>query len=95
MLDFMKIQKNIKSKLTQPGVIEFVKEILNNNENICRNDLGKILCDELDFYDRRGKLQLSTCLKALRELEGKGHFSLPAPLTKKRNWKTSKVRSEF
>jgi len=35
------------------------------------------------FFDARGDKQLSTCLKALRDLEEKGHFVLPPAATAK------------
>jgi len=41
------------------------------------------VCEEFGFQDRRGQHQLGGCLKALRELEGKGWFQLPAPQIEK------------
>ena len=40
------------------------------------------MCGRLGFFDARGEPQLSTCLKALRELEGQGHFLLPPATTR-------------
>lgn len=47
-----------------------------------RTALADRLCNELGFVDRRGRPQRSGCLKALRVLEQRGHFVLPAPRTK-------------
>lgn len=80
----MKIQNNIKKQLAQPQIIDYIKSILHVNKDIHRTKLSELLCEEFDFYDWRGRKQIGTCLKALRDIEAKGHFSLPAPLKIKR-----------
>lgn len=42
-----------------------------------RSELAKRVCERLGFHDVRGRIQLAGCLKALRELEVAGHFTLP------------------
>ena len=42
-----------------------------------RTELADFLCEEFDFHDARGHPQRDGCLKALRELEASGHFTLP------------------
>ncbi|MEW6745765.1 MAG: Druantia anti-phage system protein DruA [Planctomycetota bacterium] len=42
-----------------------------------RTRLAASLCRRFGFFDPRGKSQVFTCLKALRELEGRGYFQLP------------------
>ncbi len=37
------------------------------------------ICELFGFMDFRGRRQLATCLKALRDLEQEGHFVLPPP----------------
>jgi len=43
-----------------------------------RSALARRVCERFEFYDVRGEAQLAGCLKALRELEAGGHFTLPA-----------------
>jgi len=80
----MKKQNQIKRILSQPDAIKYVRELLDNNEFINRNKLASFLCDHFGCYDLRGQKQLGGCLKALRELEAAGFFTLPPALHKKR-----------
>ena len=73
----MKKQNQIKRILSQPDAIEYVSGLLDNNEFINRNKLASFLCEHFGCYDLRGKKQLGGCLKALRELEAAGSFTLP------------------
>jgi len=41
--------------------------------------LAVLLCREFGFRNSRGKLQDTSCLAALRDLEREGHFELPEP----------------
>lgn len=75
----METQNQIKRTLAQPEAIEHICSILDTNVNIKRTKLADQLCDQFDFFDPRGKKQRAGCLKALRELEQKGHFVLPPP----------------
>jgi hypothetical protein len=75
----METQNQIKRTLAQPEAIEHICSILDVNVNIKRTKLADQLCDQFDFFDPRGKKQRAGCLKALRELEQKGHFVLPPP----------------
>ncbi len=45
-----------------------------------RNALAKELCRSLDLRDSKGKWQMATTSKALRELEAQGLWLLPKPL---------------
>ncbi|MFV1978778.1 MAG: IS4 family transposase [Myxococcota bacterium] len=45
-----------------------------------RKRLAADLCDRFQFRDARGKLRVSSCLKALRDLERAGEFRLPRRL---------------
>ena len=78
----MNIQTQIKRTLSQPASVGYVRELLDGNEFLHRSELAEALCEQLEFYDARGELQRSGCLKALRELEAAGHFILPAALSK-------------
>jgi hypothetical protein len=73
----MKTQNQIKSTLNQPEAIEHVISILNSSGDINRTELADQVCDQFGFLNPLGKKQHSGCIKALRELEKKGHFTLP------------------
>ena len=45
-----------------------------------RTAIAERVCTEFRFLDARGLPQLSTCLKALRTLHGRGSIQLPPPL---------------
>jgi len=78
----MNLQTQIKRTLSQPASVGYVRELLDSNEFLHRNELAEALCEQFEFYDARGKAQRSGCVKALRELEAAGHFVLPAALSK-------------
>lgn len=72
------IQNQIKRTLSQPESIGHVRRLLENSALAHRSELAAQVCEHFGFHDARGRAQLAGCLKALRELEGGGHFSLPA-----------------
>ena len=74
----MEKQNQIKRTLALPASIETIHDLLENKELNNRTRLARRVCEEFKFYDTRGQVQISGCLKALRELEAAGHFSLPA-----------------
>ena len=71
-------QNQIKRTLSAPESIEIIRELLQDTENSTRTKLARRVCEEFEFTDTRGQIQISGCLKALRELETAGHFRLPA-----------------
>ena len=74
----MVTQNQIKRTLSQPPAIAYVAGLLNaGSEFVHRTELADFLCEEFDFHDARGHAQRHGCLKALRELEAAGHFTLP------------------
>ena len=73
----MNTQNQIKRTLTQSMSVEYIRRLLKGKQFRHRSGLAKALCERFGFYDARGKEQLGGCLKALRELEAAGHFSLP------------------
>jgi hypothetical protein len=75
----MEIQNQIKRKLSEPESIEYVTSLLCMADDITRTKLAEQLCDKFKFLDFRGEKQLAGCMKALRELEKKKCFVLPAP----------------
>jgi hypothetical protein len=61
--------------------IQYVCDLLESKTILHRSELATHVCERFVFYDTRGQAQRSGCLKALRELEADGHFTLPAPRT--------------
>ena len=57
--------------------IETVRQLLENEDILHRTDLATRVCQQFRFYDARDQTQVSSCLKALRQLEQAGHFILP------------------
>jgi hypothetical protein len=78
----MHSQSQIKRTLSKPVAIAYVTELLDRGEFVHRSELADFLCEECGFQDARGQAQLDGCLKALRELEAAGHFTLPAAQAK-------------
>lgn len=74
-------QNQIKGTLIQPEAIAVVQGLLEETPTICRIELARRTCADFGFRDLRGELQVSGCLKALREIAGKGAFELPPPQT--------------
>ena len=82
MLGGMNISQNqIKRTLSKPESIAYVRELLGGDARAHRSALAAQVCERFDFHDARGRAQVAGCLKALRELEGRGHFALPAART--------------
>jgi len=73
----MQTQNQIKRTLSRPTSIEYLINLLKNNTLPNRTEVAKLVCKQFDFYDARNQMQLSGCVKALRTLETKGHFTLP------------------
>src|SRR5450631_1321795 len=66
----MKSQNQIKRTLSTPEAIEYVLQLLEDEEDsFSRTELADFLCEEFEFQDPRGQNQQSGCLKALRDLE--------------------------
>ena len=75
----MNTQNQIKRTLSESVNTEYVSGLLDERQEILhRSALAELVCEQFGFYDARGQKQLAGCLKALRELEVAGHFTLPA-----------------
>lgn len=70
-------QNQIKRTLSTPANIETIRQLLENEDILHRTDLARRTCKQFDFYDARGQIQVSSCAKALRQLEKAGHIILP------------------
>ena len=69
-------------QLTLNGATSRVAEILAQERFDSRRALGRRLCAEFGFQDRRGRFQVTGCLKALRVLEARSEaIVLPPPQT--------------
>lgn len=80
--------RTVKEILSEPANLAVVKGKLRAGEK-SRTRLAAWVCRRLRLRDARGRPRVSSCLKALRDLEGAGHFKLPAPiLTVVSHWRT-------
>ncbi len=77
MLCGMLIQNQIKRTLSTPANIAYLRQMPDTADIRHRTDLAQRVCGQFGFQYARGQLQVSGCLKALRELERSGHLSLP------------------
>ena len=73
----MDVQNQIKRCLSQPARIKQVRSYLEGGRFSTRTELARFLCQQYDFRDARGNLQLGGCLKALREIAQTGQYTLP------------------
>ncbi len=73
----MNLQNQIKRTLSQPDAIKYVAGLLKVNRFTSRRELANYICERYRFYDARKQAQRDGCIKALRELEAAGHYTLP------------------
>jgi hypothetical protein len=73
----MNLQNQIKRTLSQPNAIKYVAGLLKVNKFVTRRELADFLCARFKFYDARRQTQRDGCIKALRDLEAAGHYTLP------------------
>jgi len=78
----MQTQNLVKQTLSESANIEYIRSLLEDDEPQFkhRTELANIICENFSFFDLRGQAQQGSCLKALRELEDAGHFTLPVAL---------------
>lgn len=74
----MERQHQIKRTLAAPEAIDAVQRLLADGVHTSRSALVHATCSHFGFVDARGRAQTAGCVKALRELELAGHFTLPA-----------------
>ena len=75
-------QNQIKRTLSQPLTISYIADLLDGGEFVHRTELADFLCEEFGFHDVGGQPQRDGCVKALRELDASGHFTLPEAQSK-------------
>jgi hypothetical protein len=67
----------IKQILSEPAKLAVIKRKLSSKGTRSRTRLAACLCQQFKFRDPRGKPQVFSCLRALRDLEREGHLRLP------------------
>jgi hypothetical protein len=73
----MNVQNQIKRTLSQPDAIKYVGGLLKVNRFVSRRELASFLCERFRFFDACKQTQRGGCIKALRELEVAGYYTLP------------------
>ena len=74
----LEVQSQIRRTLSEQNAIEIIRGFLSEDGYAYRSTFADAVCRRFGFYDARGGVQRSGCIKALRKLERAGHFILPA-----------------
>ncbi len=83
---------SVKQVLSQDSSIAKIKQMMKSEHTYTRNDIAKFVCNEFELKDALGNPQISSSLKALRDLEGKGLIVLPKPLiVHKKKWEPRRL----
>ena len=70
---------SIKAVLSRLASLTVIKKKLESGEE-SRTRLATWVCGRFQLQDVRGKLRVSSCLKALRDLEREGKLQLSPPV---------------
>lgn len=73
----MQSSRSVQQILAQPNNTRLVVELLGSDVVSTRSDLARAMCRRLDLRDPKGGWRLATTLKALRDLEAQGFWTLP------------------
>jgi Domain of unknown function (DUF4338)/Transposase DNA-binding len=83
---------SIQQILAEPQHTRLVIELLQGQTVLSRSALAKGLCRRLGLRDPKGDLRTSTTLKALRDLEAQGFWTLPvATVPRPRHWNSTRL----
>jgi len=83
---------SVKQVLKKDETIEKIKNVLKSEPTYTRHALAQFLCREFNFINAAGDLQLSSCLKSLREFDAKGLIDLPQPSkVNKKKWEPRRL----
>ena len=74
----MQTALSVQQILAQPQHTRLVRQLLKPEAVSTRSALARELCQRLDLRDPNGGWRLATTLKALRDLEAQGFWTLPA-----------------
>jgi hypothetical protein len=66
-----------RDKEFRESEIDLIKNIIDKNRDKNRNNLAKLICKELNWYQENGRLKYIACLDVLRRMEKKGLLTLP------------------
>ncbi len=77
----VQVQHQIKRTLSEPQGLQRLRMLMHGADDEHRTALAERVCAQFGFVDARARVQRSSCLKALRELERAGHIVLPAART--------------
>lgn len=75
---------SVKERLSTPANVALITDWLARNKGAKRTPLARDTCEQLGLRDGKGELQISSALKALRDLEKEGYWELPAARTQKK-----------
>jgi len=85
---------SIKQRLLADENVKVVERKVASEPSITRLGLAKYICAKLSFKDPKGDLQVSSCLKALRDLATKGVLPLPPPrISTQKEWNPRRLES--
>lgn len=74
----MQTTTSIKAMLSTPETVTLVTDWLARSKGKTRTRLARDMCERLGLRDGKGAWRISSALKALRDLEAEGHWTLPA-----------------
>ena len=75
-MDTFKQNTLVKATLFQPEVVEQIKRWLEEKKGLCLSAFASFVCTCLNLSYASGKLQISSCADALKELDKQGLISL-------------------
>ena len=79
----MKTTTSVKERLSAPENVTLVTGWLAKSKDKTRTDLARDMCERLGLRDGNGALRISSALKALRDLETEGYWTLPATVSRR------------
>ena len=72
-------QHRIPATLAEDKALAQVRALVATAASASRTEIGRRVCALFGFRDARDRLQVASCMQALRQLERRGQIRLPAP----------------
>ena len=72
-------QHRIPATLAEDKALAQVRALVATAGSASRTEIGRRVCTLFEFRDARDRLQVASCMQALRHLERRGQIQLPAP----------------
>ena len=69
-------QNLIKKTISSPTMVEKVRLWLSEKAGTTLSSFATFVCDKCNFFDGRGKPQITNCMSALKDLNAQGRISL-------------------